>query len=420
MKYLVSVLVVLVVAGGALAQPYNTDVLAAHIGFASTGLFGDVFRIDPQGLITTALSLSTLSPVFPNMVGMDNNNFDLIVLESNTRANPIQDRLTVFDLSLSTPVQTLQGPTGSSLNWFDSTGTGDFLVAGSTLVGILRRDGSGFSTVRSGSPFVSLHCCHYDVGTGGYFAGDLTGNAVYLVAQDGTITTTHKLTSMRPYSMTQDHRDGKLYIGNGGGARIHVIDPISGITTLPGSYGNANAITFDRWSGNGEIVVGSKPVYRVDTAGKIVTSHPGLPNISNSGMCFEYARNLVSVKTGTPNRYRYDLHVPGQSGKPYILALSDLGFTPGLPIGNRVVHLVAGPLFFWTAAGQFPWLKNNVGVLSSDRDPRKDARASATLDLSSFGNILKGMRLWAAAVTVDLAHPTNIGVITKPIVLVLD
>jgi len=419
MKYLVCFLALLVVASGIAAQPYKTDVMIANIGSGTAGLFGDVLRLDPVGVITTALVLTSLSPFFPNMVVMDNDNMDLVVLETNTRSSPIQDRLTVYDLIQALPVQTLQGPTGSYMNWFDATGTGDFLVAGSTLVGILKRDGSGFTTVRSGAPFVSIHSCHYDISTGGYLIGDLNGNAVHRIAPDGTLVTTHTQTSLNPFAMTQDHRDGSIYIGSSG--TVYAIDVLGTIKALPGSWGNTNAITFDRWSGDGEIVVGSKPVYRIDTTGTMITSHPGCPNIANAGMCFEQARNLVSIKkSGGPNRFEFRLHVPGQSGKGYVLAMSLLGFAPGLPIGNRSVPLVAGPIFFLTAQGLLPWLKNNIGALSTDRDPRKDARAVATLDLSGFGPIFRGLPAWIAAITIDGAAPNGVGIITKPIVIVLD
>jgi len=55
-----------------------------------------------------------------------------------------------------------------------------------------------------------------------------------------------------------------------------------------------------------------------------------------------------------------------------------------------------------------------VGVLSPF------ARASAKLDLSLFGKLLSGLRVWMAAVVIDPAAPMGVGAISKPYVIVLD
>ena len=160
--------------------------------------------------------------------------------------------------------------------------------------------------------------------------------------------------------------------------------------------------------------MGTTTVYRMDMAGTVISTHPGIPG-TNSGMCFDKGRNVVTVQTGTPNQYTIDLNFPGYAGKAYLLGLSITGYTPGIPVGGRTVQLVPDNAFLLSVTGLLaPLFANNIGVLDAFD------RAKATLNLSLFGNALSGLRVWFAAVVVDPAAPGNIGVVSKPCVIVLD
>ena len=391
---------ILVTAGVLSAQPYGTDVFASSTS-------RNLFRISPTGQVTTVV---TGVGGTVNMVCMDNDNQSVVICQASPpalyRVDPLQNAI-VGTIWSGAPL--------TYVDYFNPTSTGDFLVADNTQVWVVKHDGSTVTTIRMGSPFQNLQGCIEDVATGYFAMGDITADAVFMVAGDGTVVSTHAFPSMNPFSLTQDPRDGALIVGNGGAGLVHRLDTnISALTTVSASAGNANAICFDRWSGNGEIVVGTTTVYRMDIKGTVITFHTGIPG-TNSGMCFDKGRNIVPVKTGTPNNYKFDIHIPGQAGMGYVFGLSTSGFTPGIPLGSRVIPLVLDNVLVLSLQGTlFPLLKNNIGTL----DPFD--RATATLDLSGFGSLLKGLRVWSAAIALNPAAPGGIAVVTKPYVIVLE
>ena len=398
-------------AAAADAQPHGTDVFAANIRSGGGGLIGDILQVQPNGTFTTPIASTNFGTFFPNMVMMDNDNQQLVVLEVNFAAT---DRLAVWDVPNAKQVSTLEGPTGGSMNWFDTSGDGNFYAVGSNAVYKIDRQGTGFTTLAtiSGTPASNFHSASYDLATGGIAVGDLGGSRVHLIAPDGTLVTTWTLPAA-PFSMAQDHRDGQFVIGTGGSGRVYRIDPVSGLNTVTASAGtNANAITFDRWSGNGEIVVGSNPILRMTTGGVVVTTHTGIPAIANAGMCFNEGRNLTCVQTGPGNVYQYNVHIPSQASKQFAIGLSVTGFTPGIPVDSRVVQLTPDTFTFLSVGGSLPFFTGNTGALDAF------GRATATLNLGFLS--IPGLKIWAVAGTVDGSAPSKIGVITKPILTLLD
>jgi hypothetical protein len=221
-----------------------------------------------------------------------------------------------------------------------------------------------------------------------------------------------------PFSMTQDHQSGDLILGQGTSRGVYRLNQGTGaVTTIATNtvVGNSNAICFDRAPGNGEIVVGTSPVRRIDMTGAVLATYSGVPT-TNSGMCFDKERNLLSVRATPPNRWRFFLNFPGESGNSYAMALSTTGFTPGIPVDTRFIQLVPDFITVLSiSGGLFPLLQNNVGVLDANDN------GVATLDLSAFGTgPLTGFRLWATAVTLNGAAPSGIQTISKPIIVVLD
>jgi len=400
MRLLLALSLVAIVATTVLAQPYGTDVFASSTS-------RNLFRISPTGQVTTVISGIAATM---NMVCMDNDNQHVVIIQTSPptlfRVDPVAKAI----------VGTIwQGAPLTYLNYINPTSTGDFLVADRTTAFLVRGDGSAVSTLYAGSPFQGLQGCTQDLVSGNYAMGDLSVKAVFMIAGDGTLVTTYAHSAISPFVMTQDHRDGALLIGGGATGNVHRLDTtVNALTTVTSSAGNANAICFDRWSGNGEIVVGTTTVYRMDINGVVITSHPGIPG-TNSGLCFDQGRNLVPVHVGTPNQYRIDVNFPGFAGRAYVMAMSVSGFAPGIPVGGRAVQLIPDNVFILSVQGLLaPLLTNNVGVLSPF------ARASAKLDLSLFGKLLSGLRVWMAAVVIDPAAPMGVGAISKPYVIVLD
>jgi len=392
----IALVALLFVSATLAAQPYGTDLFAS-----STSRF--LIRITPTGRVTTVVS--GIAAIM-NMVAMDNDNQSVVICQTSPpvlyRVDPLQNVIvgTIF-----------QGAPLSYIQYFNPTTTGDFLLAEQLTAWIIKGDGSAATSIRSGAPFQYLQGCIQDLNTGHYAMGDINADAIFLVANDGTLVTTYAIPGANPFSLTQDHRDGAFIVGHGGGGRVFRVDTLGQITTVFSASANFNAICFDRWSGNGEIVGGTTVVYRMTIGGVVVTTHTGIPS-TNSGMCFDQGRNIVPVKVGSPNHYRIDINFPGKGGKPFLLAMSLTGFAPGIPVGGRTVQLVPDDVFVLSVQGLLaPYLTNNLGLL----DPF--ARASATLDLRAFGKLLSGLRVWTAAVVVDPRAPGNLSVISKPYVI---
>lgn len=395
-------LVAAATAVGAFAQPYGTDVFATVIGGGNS-----LVRIDSSGNWT---SVATGLRTYGNMVCMANDNTNVVV---GFPSSPPE--LVEVDPATGTIVSTIfSGAPLPYVDYFNPTGDGDYVVAANTAIYLVRGDGSGASTVASGTPFQNLQGICQDVFSAGYGAADITASALFFVDVNGNITQTSSLTGMNGFSLTQDHRDGTFYLGGGGSGRLYAVSQAGTIATVNASLQtNANAIGFDRWTGNGEIVVGSNPLLRVDSAtGAVVQSHPNQAG-TNTGLCFDRSRNVVAVDLGS-NRHRIDVSIPSQANKGYLVGLTAAGPAPGIPIDSRVVPLTPDDVLVLATRGLLaPFLTNNIGSLDGN------GTAFANLDLSRFGP-LPGIRLWIAAITLDAAAPSGVGVITKPIVILLD
>jgi hypothetical protein len=285
---------------------------------------------------------------------------------------------------------------------------------------LIKNDGSAVSTIRTGAPFQNAQGLVQDLVTGNIASGDITANCIFDVDLAGNVLNTWVSGQVGPFAMTQDHQSGDLILGQGANTTRGVYrfsHATSAVTTIAPAavVGNSNAICFDRAPGNGEIVVGTSPVRRIDMTGAVLATYSGVPT-TNSGMCFDKERNLLSVRATPPNRWRFFLNFPGESGNSYAMALSTTGFTPGIPVDTRFIQLVPDFITVLSiSGGLFPLLQNNVGVLDANDN------GVATLDLSAFGTgPLTGFRLWATAVTLNGAAPSGIQTIGKPIILVLD
>ena len=79
-----------------------------------------------------------------------------------------------------------------------------------------------------------------------------------------------------------------------------------------------------------------------------------------------------------------------------------------------MIPLAPDPLFFLTATGGFPFLTGGSGLLDTQGE------AQASLDLRPFGQHLRGLVLWAAALTLDRDAPGGVVTISRPVVLVLE
>ena len=127
------------------------------------------------------------------------------------------------------------------------------------------------------------------------------------------------------------------------------------------------------------------------------------------------SRNLHSVRTAT-GMYDVRINIPSDGGKSYLLGFSFTGVVPALPLPDgRRLPLVVDNLTFLTVNNlSAPYFTGTVGIL----DPF--GMAPAKVNVSSFYNLLKGMKLWMVAVTLDPKAPIGIATITDPKVLKFD
>jgi hypothetical protein len=278
------------------------------------------------------------------------------------------------------------------------------------------------TTIHRGPPLVGPQCVVQDLANGHVVVGDFLGGMLFDVSLSGAITTLWKPANpnARFFSITQDHFDGSLLIGSGGMCLLTGMpryDRRTGKVSLffgPRLVNNANAICFDRASGNGDVVVGSGPVHRFDRSGRMLSSIGNLP-WNNTGMCFDRGRNIVTLRLGSPNKWAIRLDFPNRTGYAYVVGLSATGFTPGIAVDSRTIPLVPDALLQLSLGGSLgSLLTGGSGVLGFG------GRATATLDLSRFGKQLKGARIWIAAAVLHWRAPSGIDTISKPVILPLD
>ena len=133
-------------------------------------------------------------------------------------------------------------------------------------------------------------------------------------------------------------------------------------------------------------------------------------------MIFDKSRNLGPELVQAPNHRRIQISFPGDGGKSYVLALSLTGCKPGIPLPDgRVIPLVPDKLTEATVRYVLPpLLTGNIGVLNTYD------RALVTMNLNSLGSAVKGLRVWAAAITLDPAAPSGISQVSAPLLFVLD
>ena len=399
---LVSGLLALLAGSLVSAQPYPGDLIQVTPGrVASPHTYGGLFHVNPQGqLVTVAVGSSyadlTMAP--------DNRGLAVAQAGGLKVIQPLTNR-TVSTLWWGAP---FVNPHSIAL-----LHTGDYLVgawdqASSVQVFMVTPNGSRLSTFRT-VPYISpyWHMFRQDLWTGDVIEGNWSG--LFRHRWSGGTATTLYSGSVNAFS--QDPSDGSFLLATPSDLlRLH---PRLGITTL--RAGNFNHPAVDRAPGQGEIVTGQLgTLFRLDALGATVASYPG--GYIGFRVCFLQEHNLLSRRLpGGPNLWAFDLDFPGENGRVYVLGLSATGFTPGIPVAGRKIPLVPDPLFFLSVTGGLgPWFPGHAGALDAS------GHAMATLDLSAFGSLLQGIRIWAAAATLDPNAPGGIATVSRPVVVVLD
>jgi len=261
-----------------------------------------------------------------------------------------------------------------------------------------------------------------DIDTGNYLLVDTRGRAVYSIVPDGSaitsvgiLSTTHTLGSQ----VTQDIRSGDLFVGSWTNRGVLLFRMNSGgvTTTFLASGLTAGLGVFaDRSSAaNPRLVLGSgsttSGVFFVDLTTKAITT------LYTGATSYYYQvfpdREVATIKRG-PGKWEITMHFKGESGNAYAVGLSFSGVRPGvvLPDGRRI-HLNVDDLTALSVNGLLgPLFTGYTGTLNSFD------RASALLDVSGLP-VLKGVRIWAQALTLKPSAPLGIHTIADPLILIL-
>jgi len=394
---------VVLLAAAASAQPYAGDLIEVTPGRVASPphTYGGLFHVNPQGQLRTIAVGHSYSDLT-----MDSLNRDLVVAWS-TGIKVIQPltNATVQTIWSGAPLMSLQAITPIH--------TGDFVVAANNWTSSIhvfhvRSDGSRITTLRVLPMNPNWHGYRQDLVTGQIV--ESTSNGFQLFPITGGPATT--LYTGNVYFFAQDHADGSFVFTDTAG--LMRFDRVKGLTTIRAGAGYY-APAIDRSPGRGEIVTGNMgTLLRLDRHGTVITSYPAA--YAGVRLCFLQGRNLASRRLSPGlNRWEFRLDFPGEGGRAHVLGLSYTGFAPGVPLGSRTVPLVPDPLLALTVTGRFSaFLKGNIGVLDSG------GSATAVLDVSALGVALQGVRLWAAAITLDPAAPFGIATISKPVIVVLN
>ncbi len=385
------------------AQPLAGDLFLCTPGRVPGGphMYGGLYHVSPQGKHTTL----RLGRSYADLV-MDMNNKDLLI------ATPIDVRI-INPFTQATRRTLWNGSPIKYVQCITPLHTGDLLVSSNdsrspNQVFRLRYDGSAITTIHAGITGTNAYNYLQDLATGDILEASWTGLRTFPLA-GSPVTTLHGATI---YGITQDHQDGSLILSTPTG--LMRLDRVKGLTTIRAGTSHGH-LAFDRWVGKGEIVGGVPgSLLRLDGTGRIVATIPC--NVAGINVCFGQGRNLVTRRILTArNRWQFTLDFPGEGGRPYVLGLSLSGFTPGIPVDTRVIPLQPDDLLRLTLTGGFTaFLQGNIGLLDAG------GNASAVLDVSPLGAAVKGVKIWAAAATLNGPSLSGIGTITRPAVIVLE
>jgi len=397
------------------AQPYASDLLVAH----SSGV---LLRLTPTGKIST---IGSYGPGFMWAITWDTDNRHLLAAFTTTVPVPQGHVLRIDPVS---GAATTVIPAAASPIMVKLDQNGDYLLsnapsATSQSVMRVKRNTTALVTIRTGFPFRPAF--HRELSTGEWLVSSAMNQLERYAPDWSGIKAAIPHAFGYTYDMVQDPHRPDVYVG---ASACYRFDPRSntmtslfpGVGTSVGSRG----LLVDRspdvqgamlYVTDSMVVPPDSHIYHYDRGGQRLATLTTVPNWLTD-MVFDRSRNLATILKAPPNDRLIRLSFPYDGGCPYILAFSLTGYTPGvgLPDG-RVIPLRFDSLVGLTAGGPLPpFLTGNHGVLAANGE------AVARLDLNGFGPVLRGVKLWAAAMTLDPRAMLGIRTISKPVLLVLE
>jgi len=258
-----------------------------------------------------------------------------------------------------------------------------------------------------------------------------TPDPLWRITRDGASTTTVASGGDPRYGITQHIPTGDIFTGSCCGD----FSPPENIFQYPGGTSIATvwlssasppvgvySLKADRSSAaNQRLILGafrpsSTPrgpggIYTVDISTKTV-NHLTTINASLYETEILYRRNVHSYATGK-GTWNIGITIPEDAGKTYVMAVSASGVRPGIPFADgRLASLTPDTItIVGLTSGLAPYLTNTMGTLSAQ------GKATAKLNLSSFGPVANGVILFFDVMTLDPAAPLGIKTITDPHVI---
>jgi len=306
----------------------------------------------------------------------------------------------VFKMTPTGTVTTILPTLPAGAVWNDLDETGELVIGTSSTGGLMRMDpvNNTLTTLQSG---VHPNCFCLDRDTGDIVMGIWTQWIVMRVKRDGTVTTV--VPSFRsPYAADFQSQTGHILMSNA--SAILRLDALNTVTTFATGTGLVKSLSV---LSDGNVAAGphSTTIDLYDGTGtKIGTPYNG-PYLTKLCMVVEDEHNLWGLNTPTPGAaFNVSIRFASHPGKAYVAAAS-FSPRPGIPVDTRVIPLTPDNLFVTSLLLPQIFVKF-TGVLDSS------GRAGAYVLLPKIPG-LRGLRMYLAAVVVDIKAPSSIAQISQ-------
>jgi hypothetical protein len=400
------------------AQPLNTDIIVG-------GIAADILRISPTGKVTTVLTSVTPNARYINMLMMDNDNKNIVALDTLALSSRASQVIRVDPVARSVTTVWSGAPlTPTGPSYIGVNQNGDYLIADGANIFQLKPDGSSLTTffTQAGASFDAFTT---DVASGDWlFGSKATTKTVYHVDRITRTVVATGVLPTSPLAMGQDPTQSNVYIA--GVVPNGVLSYLPASRTMTTIHGGTrtnypNAMAVDRSPGKGGALIycgmtSSPDLVSLDRNGSIVSKIVNISPARFLGITFDQSRNLAPIRINAPNDRTIRISFPSDPLKSYVMAASYTGSQPGVTLPDgRVIALTPDLLTVLSVAGSVgAILTGNVGVLGTD------GSALARYNGNLLPPILKGFRVWFVAVSLDPAAPSGISQISRPLLIVQD
>lgn len=414
-----------IITGGVARAQSHSD------GYVVVGTPGQVFAITNGGA-ATSIQFGTAA-IYATAMNADNRT--ALVFDSTINSILTVDPKTLAVVGTFFTSTSLTAAASVYDMCFDHHG--DLFIASATTTpgrGVFRIDRAGVMspvTLASTStqPFYAPENLDIDVDSGELLVGDdANGDVLRVLRRDGTGDTTIASGWNFRYGTHRDMNTGTIYSGTccDTSTPNRSIYHLPLTATTPGPFFSSTMLRggydpmIDRASMASPRLVcaswdsGSNGgLWRLDI-GSLALNRVAQLNGNTYDVAFTFGRNLQSIRTAR-GKWSVRLNVPADAGKVFAIAMNLSGPRPGFPLPDgRRVPLVIDTIAAASIGGRLPFFTGNLGVLNAS------GTAVATLDLSFLPPAANGIVAWFGAATLDPNAPTGIATIVDTKVFVVE